>query len=197
MIEQLFGSKTRFKLLRVFFRQPDGAFFVRQLARILDTQINAVRRELQLLIKLGLLREEKKKKVDSEEQGSSLRKYYSLDQQSLLYPELRNLLLKAQILGEQEFVKKVQEKGGEIKLLLVTGKFVGNPEVQSDLLLVGRLKAKTVARLISKYEKELGFEIRYTLMTEKEFRNRRHVMDKFLYALFEAENHKVVNKLNI
>ena len=34
-------------------------------------------------------------------------------------------------------------------------------------------------------------------MTDQEFKDRRHVMDKFLYSLFEADNLKVINKLNV
>ena len=108
MLEQLFGSKTRFKLLRLFFRDPDRSFYVRELSRAIDSQINAVRRELSLFLKTGIVRVNKEVVKDEEDtlQGSSLRKYFVLDKSSLLYPELHSLLLKAQVLGEQEFVEK-------------------------------------------------------------------------------------------
>jgi hypothetical protein len=198
MLEHLFGSKTRLKLMRLFFRKPDESFYVRELTRLLDVQINAIRRELNLLIKSGLVKEAVKGKNRLETKaGSRLRKYYQIDRTSILFPELQALLVKAQILGEQVFTKEIIDKVGSIKLFLLTGQFTAAVNSPSDILIVGDIKQKTLARLITKYEKEFGFEIRYTVMTEEEFFDRRNVMDKFLFSLFEAENMKVINELNI
>lgn len=197
MLEHLFGSKTRLKLLRLFFRHSERPFYVRELSRQLETQINAVRRELELLLKAGLVKEAGGQAGDNAAQGGSLRRYYLLNAESLLYPELRALLLKVQLLGEQEFINELKERAGDIKLFVLTGQFTGDSRTDSDLLLVGKIKERTVARLVAEYEKEFGFEIRYTIMTEKEFLDRRHVMDKFIYSLFEAKNIKVVDKFNV
>ncbi|MBI4992796.1 MAG: helix-turn-helix transcriptional regulator [Candidatus Magasanikbacteria bacterium] len=195
MLEQLFGSKTRFRILRTFFAHPERSFFVRELSRAIDTQLNAVRRELELLVGIGLLKEGEGKKDFS--QGSSLRRYYALDLQSLIYPEVQALITKLQILGQQEMIREIKEKGGEIKLLLLSGQFTNDREAPSDLLAVGKLKEKSIANIIAKYEKDLGFEVRFTLMTEAEFKERRQMMDKFIFALFEANNAKVVNELRV
>ncbi len=197
MLEQLFGSKTRFNLLRVLFRQADNPFYVRELSRLVGTQINAIRRELELLLRLGIVKEEDVDTSEKTTQGAQLRKYYILDKESLLYPELHALLLKAKILGEQEFIKEITKKVGDISLFLLTGKFTGREGMASDLLLVGKIKERSLAKIISEYEKDFGFEIMYTTMTDQEFKDRRHVMDKFLYSMFEADNLKVINKLNV
>ena len=198
MLEHLFGSKTRLKLMRLFFRKPDESFYVRELTRLLDVQINAIRRELNLLIKSGLVKEAVKGKNRLEvKAGSRLRKYYQIDRTSILFPELQALLVKAQILGEQVFTKEIIDKVGDIKLFLLTGQFTASVNAPSDMLIVGDIKQKTLARLIAKYEKEFGFEIRYTVMTEEEFFDRRNVMDKFVFSLFEADNMKIINELKI
>ena len=198
MLEHLFGSKTRLKLLKTFFRQTDRAFFVRELSRLLDAQINAIRRELGLLVKSGLIKEtDETGFLNPGEVGSKLRKYYRLDTDSILYPEMQALLVKAQVLGEEQFSKELAEKAGDVKLLLLTGGFTSDKRAPSDILIVGDLKERSIARIITKYEKDFGFEIRYTTMTDKEFAERRHIMDKFIYALFEANNIKVVNTYNL
>lgn len=197
MLEHLFGSKTRLKLIRLFFRHPERPFYVRELSRELGAQVNAIRRELELLLKADLVKEVSGGENDKSVQGGSLRKYYLLNSASLLYPELQALLLKAQLLGEQKFMAELKDRAGEVKLFVLTGQFTGDTRTGSDLLLVGNLKERTVAKLIADYEKEFGFEIRYTTMTEKEFLDRRHVMDKFLYSLFEAKHIKVVDKFNV
>lgn len=198
MLEHLFGSKTRVKLLKVFFHNPEKTFFVRELARQIDTQINAIRRELQILIDAELILEaEDEVRPDKHKAGSTLRKYYRLDRGSLLYPELNSLLLKAQLMEEQQFLRALQEKGGDIQLLLLGGRFVGDFDAKSDMLIVGTVKENTIARMIEEYEKESGKEIRFTLMTEREFKDRREMMDKFLFGMFEGKNFKVVNKLDV
>ncbi len=55
MIEQLFGSKTRVKLLQLFYSNPNRSFYVREITRKIDEQINSVRRELANLLNVGLI----------------------------------------------------------------------------------------------------------------------------------------------
>lgn len=200
MLEHLFGSKTRVKLLRALYRDPDRSFFVRELARALDVQINAVRREIEVLATIGVLKEvEEKRGVDEEiKAGATLRKYYRLDKGAMLYSELQALLLKEQLMGEEQFVKDLKEKIGTPELLILTGRFTRDERAPSDVLIVGNdIKDKVVARLVADYEKDFGFPIRYTIMDHQEFTDRRYVMDKFLFSLFEANHVKVVNAFDI
>ena len=54
--EKLFGSKTRAKLLRLFFENPEKSFYVREMTRVIDEQINSVRRELLNLESIGIIK---------------------------------------------------------------------------------------------------------------------------------------------
>ena len=196
MLEHLFGSKTRLKLLKTFFREPDNPFFIRELTREIDSHINAVRREISLLVKVGLVEEIENKTAKSGISTSS-RKYYSVNKNCVFYLEMQALLGKAHIAGEQELVKDIKQKAGKFKLIIITGRFVGNNESETDMLLVGDAKEKVLEKLIEKYEKDTSTEIRYTVMLEKEFFERRYVMDRFLYSILEGSNMKVLNELNI
>ena len=196
MLEQLFGSKTRFNLLRFLFHNSDDSFFVRELSRALNSQVNAVRREINLLKKLDILIEEDKKD-NGAEHGASLRKYYSLNKDALIYPELEALILKADVLVEKELIDTIKNKGGDIKLLLMTGAFTKDTTVSVDILLVGDIKERNIAKIIADYEKKMGREVKYTIMNEKEFRERRHIMDKFIFSIFEAKHEKIINEMGI
>lgn len=55
-INALFGSKTRVKLLNLFFNKPDEKFYVREISRIIDEQVNSVRRELTNLEGVGVVK---------------------------------------------------------------------------------------------------------------------------------------------
>lgn len=197
MLEHLFGSKTRLKLLRLFFREADKPFFVRELTRIIDVQINAVRRELELLVAAGLVEETDVDSKTSRDPSSGLRKYYRLNRASLLYPEIQSLLMKAKILEDQSFFQDIQKKGGEIALFVLTGSFTGDKRAQTDILMVGNVKERTVMNMIDDYEKTHGTALRFTFMTEQEFHDRRQIMDKFLFSIFECEHIKVINTLGV
>jgi predicted transcriptional regulator len=90
MLEHLFGSKTRVKLLSLFLRHPDEAIFVRELTRRVGTQINAVRRELANLVRFGLIREVVEEGVSEEgvKRPGLKRKYYKVNKSFSLLPEI-------------------------------------------------------------------------------------------------------------
>ena len=83
MLEQLFGSRTRTKLLYLFLENPEDPFFVREITREIKERINSVRRELDNLEKFGLITS----KTENQ------KKYYSLDKNFVLYNELKSLLM--------------------------------------------------------------------------------------------------------
>ena len=57
-LDKLFGSKTRAKLLGLFFDNPEKSYYVREITRVIEEQINSVRRELNNLSALGLVKTE-------------------------------------------------------------------------------------------------------------------------------------------
>ncbi|OIO20230.1 MAG: hypothetical protein COY69_00670 [Candidatus Magasanikbacteria bacterium CG_4_10_14_0_8_um_filter_32_14] len=200
MLEQLFGSKTRLKLLRIFYTENERAFFVRELSRLVGVQINAVRRELEILLSMDIVREKEVKiKEDSNELeiGEKLRKYFELNPESIIYSELQALLIKDKIVAQRKFIQAFEKKMSDTRLLVLSGEFTNDKKAPTDLLVVGKIKPRVLAKIVEDYEKDFGFNIRYTVMTEEEFMDRKYVMDKFLYALFEADNLKVINKLGV
>lgn len=198
MLEQLFGSKTRVKLLNTFFQFQDRPFYVRELARLLDVQLNAVRRELANLEQLDIIMPASFEEASgrAEAMGTSRSKYYKLNSGSLLFFELKALLLKAVMLQERELVELLKQKAGKTKLLLLTGNFTGAGDVGTDLLLVGEVRPLVVSKIISQFEKRLGKSIRYTIMSEKDFKDRKEIGDKFLYGIFEGKSVAIVDELS-
>lgn len=197
MLEHFFGSRTRLKLLKVFFRSPDRSFYVRELARTINTQLNAVRREISNLQKLKIIKQTTVQEVNLEDGGTGRSKFYQVDEASPLFNELRALLTKSEVLEEQQLIEEIKEKGGKLKLFLLTGIFTGEKDASTDILIVGKLKAAVLAKLIRRYEDDLGKTVRYTFMTEEEFKDRRHIGDKFLFAILESKHVFVVNEMNV
>ncbi len=202
MLEYLFGSKTRIKILKLFFRHSNKSYYVREISRLLNAQINATRRELELLKKIDLLIEaegeikEKTQAEDANETGVKLRKYYRLNQSCIFYPELKALLAKENLTHQNTFTEEIKKRAGDIKLFVITGHFTADTKAPTDLLLVGKIKNRNLEKIIKDYEKEFGIELRYTVMSEDEFADRRYVLDKFLFAIFAANHKKIVNKFD-
>jgi hypothetical protein len=194
MLEHLFGSKTRVRLLRLFLHHPEEAFFVRELARKTNFQMNAVRRELENLTKFGVLVENKQAGGDKEKGPRGQRRYYKLNTDFVLYHELRALLLKSQVLLEQNFIKRVQDMG-TVKYLALTGRFVDDAAAPTDMLVIGKVGRDRLERLIHDFERELGASVRFTVLTTQEFLYRKQVGDKFIYSILEARKVVVVDEL--
>lgn len=194
MLEHLFGSKTRVKLLRLFYHEPDRRFFVRELVRLLDVQINAIRRELLHLLQSGIIVEsvEDAAAYTGDDPHETKRKYYKLNEQSVLNPELRALLLKSHVLGEQSLAEQIAQ-GSDIRLLLFTGTFTG-AHTPVDMLVVGDIAPRRISTLVSDFEHHHGCTVRYTVLSVREYEERRSLMDRFLYDVLDAPHQVVIDR---
>lgn len=200
MLEQLFGSKTRVKLLRLFLNNPSQPYYLRELARSLKTQLNSVRREVNNLEKLGIIKSIKLAEEPAGKTGKSKKdrggskKYFLAETDFILFPELKALLLKAQLLLERNFVSKI-ERMSDLKLFILSGIFVGIEGFATDMLLVGSMNRKRLATIVKDFEKELNRSINYTVMTPQEFKYRKDITDRFLYDILEGRKIVILDKL--
>ena len=146
MLEKLFGSKARARLLKHFLLNSDQEFYIRQLARDLDLQVNSVRRELNNLEDFGLLSSTGNDSTknddlsnDSKVSGLQERKYYRVRTDFILYSEIKSLIIKSQILAGESFIEKLKTVG-EPQFILLSGLFVNNPSSPTDVLIVAKIK---------------------------------------------------------
>lgn len=181
-IEQLFGSRTRARLLSVFLEHSDRAFYVRELARRVDAQINAVRRELKNLLAIGIVVEgEEVESTDKEN-----KRFYRADASFPLFDDLRAVMKKAAVLMNRSLLEALQA-AGPLDLVLLTGKFTESANVPTDILIVGELSAEAVQKAVQEFEREIGREVNYTFMPREEFKYRSDVGDRFLATLLSGK----------
>jgi hypothetical protein len=193
-LEQLFGSKTRARLFGIFLNHPEDAFFVRELTRRIDAQLNSVRREIQNLIELGILREISAKEVKNKKVSDN-KKYFQANTESILYNDLRALMQKAQILLNKNLVQEI-DKRGTVDYLILTGKFVREVNIPVDLLIVGSIGQKALQDVIKCFEQELGDEVNFTLMPREEFLYRKQISDKFLFSVLESDKLVMIDRIS-
>lgn len=177
---------------------------MRELTRKIGAQINAVRNELGNLVKMEMLSvvQDPSSDPDSSEGAcasklsnvSGKRKYYALNTESILYPELRALFLKSRVLLEKDLVRKVT-RAGSVSYLVLTGQFVGEEDGETDIFIVGRVNRTKLTSVIRNFEREIGCELNYTIMTPQEYKYRRDVTDVFLYKILESKKIVVIDTL--
>lgn len=185
MLEQLFGSRTRVKLLRLFLTNPTTPFYVREISRKIDEQLNSVRRELANLSYLGVV----------EANQDHDKKYYQLNTSFVLASELKAVILKSQLLMEQDLIKKIRDLG-QIKYLALTGMFTNTKQAPTDILVVGKVDRSLLVRVIERFQREIGKEINYTLLSAREYNERRGLGDKFLLSILNSPQMVIIDELN-
>ncbi len=194
MLEKLFGSNSRAKIIKQFFFHPEEQFYLRQLARDLSLQVNSVRRELENLLELGLISEQAS--PPEEPKVGQEKKYYVVNKDFVLYEDLKSLVAKSQMLYKDDIISSLK-KLGNIKLLVLTGVFVNNFSSSVDILIVGKVNKEKLVKIINDLEKELGREVNFTLMTSLEFKYRREIMDIFVYDILEGEKIVVIDEMEV
>ena len=190
-IEQLFGSRTRARLLGLFLENSDRAFFVRELARRIDAQLNSVRRELKNLVDVGIVLEVPGEAVepdDKDEEGNKIdnKRFYQANKHFPIFEDLRGVMKKVAVLMNHTLMQEIA-KHGKLDLLVLTGSFTDMPSIPTDILVVGELKVEGIQRSISEFEKEIGREVNYTYMPREEFEYRRDVGDRFLASILQGK----------
>ncbi|MFH2062726.1 MAG: hypothetical protein ABIJ46_01070 [bacterium] len=198
MLEQLFGSKTRVHLLRLFLANQEERFFVRQLTRKIGAQINAVRNELDNLAGMGIIEVvtdgDYETAEASGERSAGQRKYFRINKDCLFFPELRALFAKSGVLLERQFVQRLN-RAGTVQYLALMGYFVGEVESPTDIFIVGKLAKDKVTAAVRSLEQGIGKEVNYTVMNPAEFTYRKELTDRFLYEILDSRKMVLVDAL--
>jgi len=199
--ESLFGSKTRVRLLNLFLEHPERPFYVREITRKVDAQLNSVRRELQNLIALNIINEVEGKIIATEsdqvvKKKTDKKKYYLANKECPFFEELRAMMKKIAILMNHSLVAELQDAGA-LNLLLLTGQFIDNSEVSTDILIIGDISEKKLSKAMESLEQKLAREINYTFMPKDEYIYRFEVKDRFLMSILQSDKVVLVNDVNL
>lgn len=193
MIDGLFGSKTRVKLLGLFLNNPGHSFYVREIARNIDEQINSVRRELANLTKIGVI---KSKPIDN-------RLYYEVDPGFKFYSQLSQMFS-----SKQEVVRgsKVDSSSWTQKFSLIkgvkevvfAGSLVYGSESDLDVIIAGdNISSTKLKSTINALEKESGLSLRYSILGFDDFYYRISIADPFVMSVLESKHINILDKANI
>jgi len=216
MVEQLFGSKTRVKLLKMFYSNPNRSFYVREITRKIDEQINSVRRELSNLLSIGIIASD----------TTNNRLYYEVNQEYEFYKPLAAIFGGATYVSEPapakaakstksdkatvaepkpaEPVVQIQvvadpvvsefQQLGNVDLVVYTGQFTRDEQSGIDILIVGDLNQTRLNKFMAELEQRESKELRYAVMDPNQFKYRRQVKDRFLSTVLSSKKQVLIDR---
>jgi hypothetical protein len=214
MIEQLFGSKTRVKLLQLFYTNPNRSFYVREITRKIDEQINSVRRELSNLLSIGIITSD----------ANNNRLYYEVNQKyeyyaplAMIFGGLKTMPVtpkkattasvkgttktdeepKTATVGPEHPMAKGIRGTGRVDLALLTGQFTRDELSGVDLMIVGDINQAKLDRFIEELEKSENKELRYTSMPLATYQYRLQINDRFISNVLGAKKQVIINNQDL
>jgi len=185
ILEQLFGSRERARILRYFLQNPDHQYEFSEIVKKNMIKSHPAKVELANLVRIRfvLVRTRKGKN------------YYQLNQGFNFYPELKNLIAKSNVYPQCKSMGKVS-KIGNIKLAVISGVFISYQKSKADMILVGdNISKAKLKNLMNNLEAEIGKEISFVLMTMDEFKYRLNMLDKFVLEFLEGPHEEIINKI--
>ena len=176
MLEHIIPSKARRKIMQLFFQHPQDSYYLRDIVRRVKEEVNAVKRELDILTEgKVLLREKRLNKV-----------FYSLSKNYIFYDEFLRIFTKMNDLAS--LIYKNLPRIGKVKYISLSTNYPKRQEIKEDeiyLLFVGVIVVPEVSAIIKQVEEEFGREINYTIMTEDELQFRKKNNDPFIWRFLK------------
>ncbi len=195
ILGNLFSSDPLVKIMRLFLMNQEEAFTLSQIANRTLSKEDSVKRELEILDQVGFTRQKTITREIVNKQKGGVRKVkvtaWEIDKSFHYLEPLYSLLIEYDTLRQNDVVARFRP-AGKIKLLVVSGVFIKDPESRADLLIVGdNLNRKKVEHTIKFFESQLGKELQYAIFDTEEFIYRRDMYDKLLCDIFDG-NHEVL-----
>ncbi len=178
LLEGIFASRTRARLIAAFTLRPGERLYLREVARLIKADVRAVKVELDRLERLGFLRSE----------ASGNRRYMKVNQAFPLYTELKAMAIKTVGLGDSLRAALKQLPG--IRFAFVYGSIAKGQETAEsdlDLFIVGEVSGPLLHKALSGAKAAVRREINTSRFTFDEVHNRLKKGDSFIKDVLNGQ----------
>ena len=157
------------------------------MTRVIEEQINSVRRELLNLESIGIIKNET---FDN-------KVYYSANNKHPFFRPMIEIFAKKIDTTRDDAIKEstwedfCRPVKNYLKGLIVTNRLPGQDGV--DLLIIGNDKTKKLTRWAEVIEKKQGKPINYVIMSTEDFTYRKNVHDRFIAEIMEMEISEIID----
>jgi len=173
-----FKSKLRKDILALYFSDPKGDYYIREIERLLGRPAAYIRRELIGLEKKGLL--------VSEFRGKE--RFFCLNSQYPLYKQVEEIVLKT--IGAPMLLGKVFENFSNIEVAFIYGTFaIKQSDLASevDLMIIGKPNLNKLAQEIKKVKQKTGRTIYYQVYSAEDFDKGAKLRDSVIKIALASE----------
>ncbi len=203
ILEKIFGSSAKVKIIKLFLFNPDVAYDIFQISDRTKVSESQVRKEVNALEKIEFLRQRsfikeiRKQKNRTIVTSKKRTNGWTLDMKFPYLEALEAFLSNINPFKHKDIIEKIS-RAGKIQLLIISGIFIKEPDSRVDLLVVGdNIKQGMLEGIIKTIESEIGKEIRYAVFETAEFNYRYSMFDKLIRDILDYPHEKIINKLGL
>ena len=191
-LAKLFGGQARVKIMRLFLLNGSDSFSIEDISSRSRVTKGNTRREINALSAMGFIKSKIVARVGSRGSKKKVTAYY-LNPQFQYLDAVNNLLVDPNLLVEEGLTQRFKQVG-KIKLMIVSGVFIGNIESRVDVLIVGdKLKKNILQQLMKGLEAEIGKELDYVVFDTEEFKYRLDMYDKLVCDVIDLPHLKLID----
>lgn len=185
-LSKIFSGEGRVKVMRLFLFNPTDALSIKQITEKARVTKKVAKSETDILTKAGLLKKKKGKIIT-----------WHLDPDFEYLLPMQNLLINTRPLRKEQILKKLSGVG-KLKLVIVSGVFIQNPESRVDLLIVGdNLRKNSINRIVKNMEAEIGKELVFASFETADFQYRLGMYDKLIRDIIDYPHQMLLDKLGL
>lgn len=200
ILPKLFGSDAKVKILRLFLNMPEEVFVLQDIAKRLNVNHSAAKKQIQDMREIGFIKPDIKEIIiefKNKKQKKTKIKGFKLNKFFPYYWSLKSLILDTAPISKENIIKRLKP-GGRLSLVILSGAFVRDEKSPLDILIVGdRLSKSHLEKSVKSIEAAVSRELNYSIMTNDEFKYRYNMHDRFLYDVLDSPHEKILNKLEI
>lgn len=199
-ISKLFGNEPRIKLIRFFLLNDSRIYSLEELQKKTAISKHNIKVEVERLNKTGFIKLKKIPIKVGSGNGSKSKKYkvgYFLKKDFSHIVALKNFFVTTAPISQNLILKRIIQTG-KVKLVIVSGIFMENPDSRLDLLVVGdNLNKRSVERAVHSFEMALGRELRYAHLETSDFNYRLSIFDRLVRDVLDYPHQKILNKIGL
>jgi hypothetical protein len=190
-LEIIFGSPARVKLMKLFVANPDAVYSNKDIARRSNITLIRARKEISALQKAHFV------KRRSIREGGKRVYVWQINSE---FPGLHSL--QAFLLGDRSVLRRKLTRGlkniGRVKLVIVSGVFIGRDDSRVDLVIAGDgLKGTKIDTIVKRIEADIGRELVYVVCNTEDFLYRLTAYDRFVRDVIDFPHETLLDKIGI
>lgn len=183
--------------MQLFYSNPNRSFYVREITRKIDEQINSVRRELANLLNVGIITSD----------TSNNKVYYEVNQKYDFYPPLQEIFgggtpkarKTAKSTGKTATELQPAEPSdlkalGNVEIAALMGQFTRDESAGIDVLIVGNVNQNAITKYVTDLEQQEGKDLRYTVFSLEDFTYRLQIKDRFMSNVLRSKKQILLDK---